>query len=66
MLTPGEGGRRADFDRFRVARAAYTVLADLVYSAVNEDSLMTEKLRRRGLHVGRHYGVDPFTSATAS
>jgi CBS domain-containing protein len=41
-----------------------TVLADLVYSAVNEDSLMTEKLRRRGLHVGRHYGVDPFTSAT--
>ena len=41
-----------------------TVIADLVYSAVNEDSLMTEKLRRRGLHVGRHYGVDPFTSAT--
>ncbi len=39
-----------------------TVIADLVYSAVNEDSLMTEKLRRRGLHVGRHYGVDPFTS----
>jgi CIC family chloride channel protein len=40
-----------------------TVVADLVYSAVNEDSLMTEKLRRRGLHVGRHYGVDPFTNA---
>jgi CIC family chloride channel protein len=40
-----------------------TVVADLVYSAVNEDSLMTEKLRRRGLHVGRHYGVDPFNSA---
>ncbi len=38
-----------------------SVLADLVYSAVNRDSLMTEKLRRRGLHVGRHYGVDPFT-----
>jgi len=37
-----------------------TVVADLVYSAVNEDSLMTEKLRRRGLHIGRHYGVDPF------
>lgn len=37
-----------------------TVIADLVYSAVNEDSLMTEKLRRRGLHIGRHYGVDPF------
>lgn len=39
-----------------------SVLADLVYSAVNEDSLMTEKLRRRGLHIGRHYGVDPFTA----
>jgi len=37
-----------------------SVLADLVYSAVNEDSLMTEKLRRRGLRIGRHYGVDPF------
>ena len=43
-----------------------TVIADLVYSSVNEDSLMTEKLRRRGLHVGRHYGVDPFTSARVS
>jgi CIC family chloride channel protein len=40
-----------------------TVVADLVYSAVNEDSLMTEKLRRRGIHVGRHYGVDPFLNA---
>ncbi len=40
-----------------------SVLADLVYSAVNEDSLMTEKLRRRGLRIGRHYGVDPFTHA---
>jgi CIC family chloride channel protein len=39
-----------------------SVLADLVYSAVNEDSLMTEKLRRRGLNIGRHYGVDPFTN----
>jgi CIC family chloride channel protein len=43
-----------------------TVIADLVYSAVNEDSLMTEKLRRRGLHIGRHYGVDPFTGARVS
>ena len=43
-----------------------TVVADLVYSAVNEDSLMTEKLRRRGLLIGRHYGVDPFTSARVS
>ena len=41
-----------------------TVVADLVYSAVNEDSLMTEKLSRRGLRIGRHYGVDPFTTAT--
>jgi CBS domain-containing protein len=41
-----------------------TVIADLVYSAVNEDSLMTEKLRRRGLRIGRHYGVDPFSTAT--
>jgi CBS domain-containing protein len=40
-----------------------TVLADLVFSAVSEDSLMTEKLRRRGLRIGRHYGVDPFASA---
>ena len=39
-----------------------TVIADIVYSAVNDDSLMTEKLRRRGLHVGRHYAVDPFMS----
>lgn len=41
-----------------------SILADLVYSAVNEDSLMTEKLRRRGLFIGRHYGVDPFTSVS--
>ena len=40
-----------------------SVLADLVYSAVNEDSLMTEKLRRRGLRIRRHYGADPFASA---
>jgi H+/Cl- antiporter ClcA len=40
-----------------------SVVADIVYSAVNEDSLMTEKLRRRGLRIGRHYGVDPFASA---
>ena len=40
-----------------------SVLADLVYSAVNEDSLMTEKLRRRGLRIGRHYGIDPFAGA---
>lgn len=40
-----------------------SVLADLVYSAVNEDSLMTEKLHRRGLRIGRHYGTDPFSRA---
>jgi CIC family chloride channel protein len=40
-----------------------TVVADLVYSAVNDDSLMTEKLRRRGVFVGRHYGVDPFSNS---
>src|SRR5690606_26692506 len=33
------------------------------YSAVNQDSLMTEKLRRRGLRIGRHYGADPFAGA---
>ncbi|HEX2118170.1 MAG TPA: CBS domain-containing protein [Acidimicrobiales bacterium] len=43
-----------------------TVIADLVYSALNDDSLMTEKLRRRGLLVGRHYGVDPFTTAAVA
>jgi CIC family chloride channel protein len=41
-----------------------TVIADLVFSAVNEDSLMTEKLRRRGLRIRRHYGIDPFSTAT--
>jgi chloride channel protein, CIC family len=40
-----------------------TVLADLVFSALSEHSIMTEKLSRRGLRVGRHYGVDPFTTA---
>lgn len=40
-----------------------SVVADLVYSAFNEDSLMTEKLRRRGLRIGRHYGADPFAGA---
>jgi len=39
-----------------------SVIADLVYSSVNSDSLMTEKLTRRGLLIGRHYGVDPFSS----
>jgi H+/Cl- antiporter ClcA len=43
-----------------------TVVGDLVYSAVSDDSIMTEKLRRRGLHIGRHYGVDPFTTTAVA
>lgn len=43
-----------------------SVVADLVYSAVNKDSLMTEKLRRRGIRVGRHYGADPFAGTAVS
>ena len=39
-----------------------SVIADVVYSAVNRDSLMTEKLRRRGLNIGRHYCTDPFSN----
>jgi chloride channel protein, CIC family len=39
-----------------------TVLADLVFNALSEHSIMTEKLGRRGLRVGRHFGVDPFTT----
>jgi CIC family chloride channel protein len=39
-----------------------TVIADLLYNAVNEHSIMTEKLHRRGLRVGRHYSVDPLTT----
>jgi CIC family chloride channel protein len=41
-----------------------TVLADLVFNALSEHSIMTEKLGRRGLRVGRHYSVDPFTTAS--
>src|SRR5205085_8683308 len=40
-----------------------TVLADLVFNALSEHSIMTEKLSHRGLRIGRHYGVDPFTAA---
>jgi len=39
-----------------------TVLADLVFNALSEDSIMTERLSHRGLRIGRHYGVDPFTT----
>lgn len=41
-----------------------TVVADLVFSSLSDDSIMTEKLTRRGLRVGRHYGVDPMSTAT--
>ena len=39
-----------------------TVIADLVFNTVSEHSIMTEKLSHRGLRIGRHYGVDPFTT----
>ncbi len=35
-----------------------TVLAGLVFDALSEHSIMTEKLHGRGLRIGRHYGVD--------
>jgi CBS domain-containing protein len=40
-----------------------TVVADLVATALTEESIMTEKLARRGLRVGRRYAIDPFTTA---
>ncbi|MCU1427277.1 MAG: Cl-channel, voltage gated [Actinomycetia bacterium] len=43
-----------------------TVLADVVFNALSEHSIMTEKLSRRGLRIGRHYGVDPFTEVPVS
>src|SRR5207248_2803634 len=36
-----------------------TVIADLVASALLRESLMTEKLARRGLRVSRDYHADP-------
>jgi H+/Cl- antiporter ClcA len=39
-----------------------TVIADLVFSSMSSDSIMTEKLTRRGLRIGRHYGVDPMAT----
>jgi chloride channel protein, CIC family len=41
-----------------------TVIAGLVFDALSEESIMTEKLHRRGLRVGRHYRVDPFTTVS--
>ncbi|MEZ4503600.1 MAG: chloride channel protein [Dehalococcoidia bacterium] len=40
-----------------------TVLADLVASALLRESIMTEKLSRRGLRVIREYRADPFAQA---
>lgn len=39
-----------------------TILADLVFNSLSEHSIMTEKLSRRGLRIGRHFGLDPFTT----
>lgn len=39
-----------------------TVLAELVARSMTSDSIMTEKLTRRGLRVGSDYGVDPFST----
>jgi CIC family chloride channel protein len=43
-----------------------TVIADLVFNALSEHSIMTEKLSRRGLEIGRHFSVDPFTTVAVS
>jgi CIC family chloride channel protein len=43
-----------------------TVLADLVFNSLSEHSIMTEKLSHRGLRIGRHYAVDPFTTCMVS
>jgi CIC family chloride channel protein len=45
---------------------AAVALADLVFNALSEHSIMTEKLHRRGLNVGRFYGVDPLVTTTVA
>jgi H+/Cl- antiporter ClcA len=40
-----------------------TVVADLVATTLSEESIMTEKLARRGLRIGRRYAIDPFTTS---
>jgi CBS domain-containing protein len=42
-----------------------TVVADLVGRSLMRDSILTEKLTRRGLRVGRDYVVDPYRTVTA-
>ena len=39
-----------------------TVVADLVATSLSDDSIMTEKLTRRGLRIGRQYAIDPFAT----
>lgn len=45
---------------------AAVALADLVFNALSEHSIMTEKLHRRGLNIGRFYGVDPLVTTTVA
>jgi CBS domain-containing protein len=39
-----------------------TAVADIVFGSLSRHTIMTGKLSRRGLRIGRHYGVDPFTT----
>lgn len=43
-----------------------TVIADLVFSSLSRDSIMTEKLTRRGMRIGRHFGVDPMDTVAVA
>lgn len=43
-----------------------TVLADLVYNTANRDSIMTDKLAKRGISVGRDYEADLFRTTLVS
>ncbi len=43
-----------------------TVIADLVARRLMQDSILTEKLTRRGLQVRHDYEVDPFRTTTAA
>ena len=43
-----------------------TVVADLIFSALSAESIMTEKLTRRGLRVYGDYEVDPLRPATVA
>jgi H+/Cl- antiporter ClcA len=43
-----------------------TVVADLVATSMTEESIMTEKLARRGLRIARGYASDPFATTVVS